>query len=384
MSARCYEARRNGQEPQLAPLPVQYADYTLWQQDALGQESEPESVIARQLAFWREYLAGLPDAIELPTDRPRPAVASHRGAVVPIALSRDLHAGLVGLARACGASLFMVLNACLAGLLTRLGAGPDIAIGSPIAGRTDSALDDLVGFFVNTLVLRADTSGNPSLRELIGRVRAGNLAAYSHQDVPFERLVEVLNPPRSLSHHPLFQVMLAFQNNARPRFEVAGLASRFEPVATASAKFDLSLSVSEERDGAGAPAGIVGAIEYATDLFERGSVEALAGRFIRLLEGAVAAPERALGGIDILGARNARPSCGAGTTLSTRLSRPAWRSCLRRRPQSTGMGLPSYSRRRRSPTGSSTSVPTGWRIICARMGLVLRRWWGCVLGARST
>ena len=124
MSARCYEARRNGQEPQLAPLPVQYADYTLWQQDALGQESEPESVIARQLAFWREYLAGLPDAIELPTDRPRPAVASHRGAVVPIALSRDLHAGLVGLARACGASLFMVLNACLAGLLTRLGAGP--------------------------------------------------------------------------------------------------------------------------------------------------------------------------------------------------------------------------------------------------------------------
>ena len=299
---RCYEARRNGQEPQLAPLPVQYADYTLWQQDALGQESEPESVIARQLAFWREYLAGLPDAIELPTDRPRPAVASHRGAVVPIALSRDLHAGLVGLARACGASLFMVLNACLAGLLTRLGAGPDIAIGSPIAGRTDSALDDLVGFFVNTLVLRADTSGNPSLRELIGRVRAGNLAAYSHQDVPFERLVEVLNPPRSLSHHPLFQVMLAFQNNARPRFEVAGLASRFEPVATASAKFDLSLSVSEERDGAGAPAGIVGAIEYATDLFERGSVEALAGRFMLLLEGAVAAPERALGGIDILGA----------------------------------------------------------------------------------
>jgi len=300
---RCYEAHRDGQAPELAPLPVQYADYTLWQQDALGQESEAESAIARQLAFWREYLAGLPDAIELPTDRPRPPVASHRGAVVGLALSRELHGGLMVLARACGASLFMVLHACLAGLLTRLGAGSDIAIGSPIAGRTDSALDDLVGFFVNTLVLRTDTSGDPSLRELILRVRAGNLAAYSHQEVPFERLVEVLNPPRSLAHHPLFQVMLAFQNNARPRFEVPGLASRFEPVSTASAKFDLSLSLSEERDGDGAPGGIAGAIEYATDLFERASVDALAGRFIRLLEGAVAAPERALGKLDILSAQ---------------------------------------------------------------------------------
>ena len=300
--ARCYDARRDGQAPELAPLPVQYADYTLWQQGALGQESEPASAMARQLGFWREYLAGLPDAIELPTDRPRPPVASHRGAVVGFALSRELHGGLIGLARGCGASLFMVLQACLAGLLTRLGAGSDIAIGSPIAGRTDSALDDLVGFFVNTLVLRTDTSGDPSLRELILRVRAKNLAAYSHQEVPFERLVEVLNPPRSLSHHPLFQVMLAFQNNARARFEVAGLASRFEAVATASAKFDLSLSLSEERDGAGAPGGIVGAIEYATDLFERDSVERLAERFIRVIEAAVAAPERALGKLDILGA----------------------------------------------------------------------------------
>src|SRR5262249_26428023 len=296
---RCYGARRSS--PELVPLPVQYADYTLWQQDALGEESEPESTFARQLAFWREYLAGLPEAIELPSDRPRPAVASHRGAVVPITLSRGLHAGLIALARSPAASLFMVLQACLAGLLSRLGAGGDIAIGSPIAGRTDSALDDLVGFFVNTLVLRTDTSGNPSLRELILRVRAGNLAAYSHQEVPFERLVEALNPPRSLSHHPLFQVMLAYQNNARPRFEVAGLASRFEPVASASARFDLSLSVSEERDGEGLSAGLVGAIEYASDLFERASIEALAQRFIRLLEGAVATPERALGKIDILG-----------------------------------------------------------------------------------
>src|SRR6202022_2054672 len=168
--ARCYEARRGGQAPGLTPLPVQYADYTLWQQEVLGQESDGESAIAHQLAFWRAHLAGLPDAIDLPGDRPR------------------------ALARAGGASLFMVLQAGLAALLTRLGAGSDIAIGSPIAGPTDSALDDLVGFFVHTLVLRTDTGGNPSFRDLIARVRATNLAAYNHQDLPFERLVEVLNP----------------------------------------------------------------------------------------------------------------------------------------------------------------------------------------------
>ena len=300
--AQAYAARRKGQAPALPALPVQYADYTLWQHALLGDESDGESAIARQLAFWRNTLVGLPEQLDLPSDRPRPAVSSYRGDSVALALTPELHRALLRLARESQASLFMVLQAGLAVLLTRLGAGTDIPIGSPIAGRTDSALDDLVGFFVNTLVLRTDTSGNPSFSELIGRVRAVNLAAYSHQEVPFERLVEVLNPPRSLSHHPLFQVMLAFQNNARPRFEVAGLASRSEAVATASAKFDLSLSLSEERDGTGAPGGIVGVIEYSTDLFERASVEKLAERFIRVIEAAVAAPERALGKIDILGA----------------------------------------------------------------------------------
>ncbi|MBV9913331.1 MAG: AMP-binding protein, partial [Sinobacteraceae bacterium] len=299
--SRCYEARRCGGAPELVALPVQYADYTLWQQEVLGSESDEGSALSRQLGFWRETLAGLPEAIDLPSDRPRPALASHRGGVVGLRLSRELHVGLAELARACGASLFMVLQAGLAGLLFRLGAGSDIAIGSPIAGRTDSALDDLVGFFVNTLVLRTDRSGNPSLRELIGRVRAGNLSAYSQADVPFERLVEVLNPSRSLSHHPLFQVMLAFQNNAAARFEVPGLAARFEPVATATAKFDLSLSLREERGEDGGPAGIVGGIEYASDLFDGVSVEALAGRLVRLLEAGVLHPERALASVDILG-----------------------------------------------------------------------------------
>ena len=194
----------------------------------------------------------------------------------------------------------MVLQAGLAVLLTRLGAGSDIPIGSPIAGRTDSALDDLVGFFVNTLVLRTDTSGNPSFRELVARVRTGNLSAYSHQDLPFERLVEIINPARSLSRHPLFQVMLALQNTAEVKLDLDGLSCGFERVATSSAKFDLSVSLGEERGADGAPAGIGGVVEYATDLFDRATIEALIGRLVRLLEAAVADPDRAIRSLDIL------------------------------------------------------------------------------------
>ena len=298
--ARAYAARRHGRCPDLPALPVQYADYTLWQQEALGHESDPHSAIARQLAFWTQPLTDLPDQIALPTDRPRPEVMSHRGGRVELGIGRRLHIRLLALAGASRASLFMVLQAALAALLTRIGAGTDIVIGSPIAGRTDSALDDLVGFFVNTLVLRTDTSGNPSPRELIGRVRAANLAAYSHQDLPFERLVEALNPARSLARHPVFQVMLAFQNNVEPDFELDGLAISQQSVDTASAKFDLWFSLNERRDDDGTPAGMTGVIEYATDLFDRASIETLADRLLTLLEAAVTSPDRAIGAIDIL------------------------------------------------------------------------------------
>ncbi|MFZ1883022.1 MAG: condensation domain-containing protein, partial [Rhodoplanes sp.] len=301
-----YGARVRGSAPRLPGLPVQYADYTLWQHGVLGAESDGASAIAGQLAFWRGALAGLPAELDLPRDRARPAVSSYRGDLVGLHLSAALHGRLLALAREAGASLFMVLQAGLAALLTRLGAGEDIPVGSPIAGRTDSALDDLVGFFVNTLVLRTDTSGDPSFRALIGRVRSANLAAYAHQDLPFERLVEALNPARSLARHPLFQVMLAFQNNAEARPELCGLEVFAEPVATQSAQFDLSVSLGERRGSDGSPAGLEGVIEYATDLFDRSSVEGLAGRLVRLLEGAVGDPGRSISALEILSAAERR------------------------------------------------------------------------------
>ncbi|MEU9117890.1 amino acid adenylation domain-containing protein, partial [Streptomyces sp. NPDC048483] len=295
-----YAARCAGRAPEAAPLPVQYADYTLWQQELLGDENDADAPMGRQLDYWREQLAELPEELTLPTDRRRPAVASHRGAVLPFHLEPALHARLDALAKETGTSMFMVLQAGLAALLTRLGAGTDIPIGTAIAGRTEEALDDLVGFFVNSLVLRTDTSGAPSFRQLLERVRTTDLSAYAHQDVPFERLVEVVNPERSLSRHPLFQVMLDFQNTPEPRLDFGPLAARPHHVDVDTAKFDLSLNIGERRTGDGAHAGIEGIVQYSTDLFDRETVEALGRRLCALLDQAVRDPDAPLDGLEVL------------------------------------------------------------------------------------
>ncbi|MGX4767239.1 amino acid adenylation domain-containing protein [Bacillus mojavensis] len=298
--AAAYTARCHGRAPEWTPLAVQYADYALWQQSLLGSEHDPDSLIAGQLAFWKERLEDLPDQLELPTDYSRPAEPSHQGDTIHFRIDSELHSRLLELARANRVSLFMVLQSGLAALLTRLGAGTDIPIGSPIAGRNDDALGDLVGLFINTLVLRTDTSGDPSFRELLDRVREVNLAAYENQDLPFERLVEVLNPVRSRATHPLFQVMLAFQNTPDAELNLPGTESRLHIHSVGSAKFDVTLEISESRLDDGTPNGLEGLLEYSTDLFKRETVQALADRLLRLLEAAEAAPDQKIGSLDIL------------------------------------------------------------------------------------
>ncbi|MEV0504003.1 condensation domain-containing protein, partial [Streptomyces spectabilis] len=288
--SEAYGARRAGHAPQWEPLPVQYADYTMWQLDLLGDASDPESVLAEQLSYWRTTLADVPEELRLPAAGTRPATASYRGDQVPLRIDAELHQRLTELARAEGATLYMVLQAGLAVLLSRLGAGDDIPVGTPIAGRMDDALDDLVGFFVNSLVMRTDLSGDPSFTELVSRVRDADLSAFAHQDVPFERLVEELVPTRSMGRHPLFQVMLAVQNNAQAVLDLPGLQVGALPGGKAPAKFDLSFDLSEEFDAQGRPAGLKGSITYALDLFDRETVDDLSARFVRVLDACTTDP----------------------------------------------------------------------------------------------
>ncbi|WP_030785460.1 non-ribosomal peptide synthetase [Streptomyces sp. NRRL S-920] len=296
-----YAARLSGGAPRWEELPVQYADYALWERELLGSAEDPGSRLRVQSAYWARALAGLPEQLELPTDRPRPATASFHGEVAAFACDASVHQALLALADAHRVSLHMVLQAAVAALLSRLGAGDDIPIGTPVAGRSEEALDDLVGCFINTLVLRTDLSGDPSPRELLGRVRESALDAHAHQEVPFEHLVDLLNPERSAARHPLFQVMLVLEQNDLGAWRLPGLDVTAVPVGLAVAKFDLTFTLVEERDDAGRPAGLSGQLEYATELFDRETGEELAARLVRFLGSMAASPDVPLSRIDILG-----------------------------------------------------------------------------------
>jgi amino acid adenylation domain-containing protein len=267
------EAYREGRESPLRELPVQYADYAVWQREQLAGE-----VLDRQLSYWKERLAGAPELLELPTDRPRPAVRTYRGATVPVAFPLALLERLQALGRGEGATLYMTLLSAFQVLLSRYGAGEDVVVGSPIAGRTRREVEELIGLFINTLVMRTDLRGDPDFREVLRRVREVTLGAYEHQDLPFERLVAELQPERSLSHSPVFQALFTLQNNEGPGDVLAGLQVSRARGELATAKVDLSLVLAATSQG------LRGELNYSTDLFERATIERMVRHLERVLE----------------------------------------------------------------------------------------------------
>ncbi|MFE5915222.1 amino acid adenylation domain-containing protein [Streptomyces wedmorensis] len=299
--ATAYRARAEGRDPGWEPLPVQYADYTLWQHDLLegpGAEAHRD--------HWRTALAGAPAALELPAARPRPAEASHRGDRAPVAVDAATHEALEKIARDSGATLFMVLQAALAAVLTRHGAGTDLPLATMTAGRDDELLGGLVGFFVNTLVLRTDTSGDPAFTELLDRVRRTDLAAYAHQELPFDRVVEDLNPVRTTAHHPLAQIVVQLHHDYTRGVPGADTAARLFRedgpglLTTVTTKFDLTFALAERRDADGRPAGLTGGLEYATDLFDAPTAALLAAHLERTLRAAAADPGVRIGELPLL------------------------------------------------------------------------------------
>ncbi|NEW55868.1 amino acid adenylation domain-containing protein, partial [Nocardia cyriacigeorgica] len=293
-----YTARTAGTGPDWSPLPVQYADFTLWQHAALGSADNPDSVLAGQIAHWRNELAGLAPVLELPADRPRPAVASGRGATVEFGIGADLAGRIADLAKAHGVSSFMVVHAAYATLLGRLAGVDDIAIGTPVAGRAEEALDELVGMFVNTLVLRTRVDADRSFTDLLAAVRAADVRAFANAELPFERLVEELDPVRSQAHSPIVQALLTFEHRDDTTVRLPGLEVAGYPIDNQVAQFDLALELSEQAD---ADATVLrGVLRYATDLFDQSTAQGFAARFVRVLEAVVAAPELPVGDIDLL------------------------------------------------------------------------------------
>ncbi|OLE37831.1 MAG: hypothetical protein AUG48_03460 [Actinobacteria bacterium 13_1_20CM_3_68_9] len=284
--ATAYAARVSGHAPRWAPLPVQYPDYTIWARGLLGEPRDPRSRYARQSAFWAQYLTGLPDEQPLPFDRPRPDVPSDSGGMVTCRLDVATDAVRL-LARKHGATPFMVHHAAFAAVLSSMGAGTDIALGTVVAGRPDPALDRLVGFFANTIVLRTDTSGDPTFAELLRRVVRSDLAALDHQELPFDRVVQLANPHRSSNRNPVFQVMMSLRESAT-EVVLPGLRVTEHPVQqTRTTKFDLELALVENGDDGS----LTAVLQYSTDLFDRSTAEALLERLAAFLDVVIADPE---------------------------------------------------------------------------------------------
>ncbi|MFF0428845.1 amino acid adenylation domain-containing protein [Streptomyces sp. NPDC004520] len=296
---RAYEARVAGAEASvLEPLTVQYADYAAWQRRVLGSADDPESVLGRELGFWRGALEGLPEEHGLNLDRPRPARASHQGGQVEVGLGEDLFERVTAFARTEGCTPFMVVHAALVAALTRLGAGSDLAVGTPVAGRGERSLQELVGFFVNTLVLRTSSAGDPSFRELLGRVRTADLDAFAHQEAPFDLVLEAVNPTRSLSRHPLFQISLGLETDGGPAFELSGVGTGpVEKFSSGSAKFDLEFFLRSEDEKE-----LRATVLFAAELFDQVTVRRMATLLGEVLAQVLDQPGLRLSDLEVLSA----------------------------------------------------------------------------------
>jgi amino acid adenylation domain-containing protein len=287
--AEIYRGLSRGEESRLPEIELQYADYAAWQ-----REWERSGGLARELGYWKERLAGLSGALELPTDRPRPATQSHRGSRKALRINRELSARLKEVARKQEATLYMALLAGLDALLWRYSGQEDIAVGSPIAGRTRVELEGLIGVFVNTLVMRVEVNGEKSFEELVGRVKEAALGAYENQEAPFERVVEEVEPERAMSHSPLFQVMLVMQNTPAEEIRVEGLKLSGVEAEGETTKFDLTFRLEESGEE------IEGYVEYSEDLFEEETIARMIGHYEKVLEEGSRRPERKISEVEIL------------------------------------------------------------------------------------
>ncbi|MYS81902.1 non-ribosomal peptide synthetase [Embleya scabrispora] len=310
--AAAYTARVRAEAPNRPELSVRYVDYTLWQRELLGDESDPAALLSKQAEYWRRELAGISQPTRLPLDRPRPPIPSHRGDVVDGSLNRTELAAVQALARAHGVTVPMVMQAGVVALLRHLAADTDIAIGSTITGRTDDQLDDLVGTFANTWVLRADLSGDPSFGDLLESVRDKALGAYDNRDAPFERLVELVESERPTAYHPLFQVMFTWKDDFAIDIELPDLTARLEVLDTRTARFDLEFTLFPEPE----TGGLRCRLGYATDLFDRATAADIVARYLRLVRQLTEDPDLPVALADILTAAERDPLLArfAGTT----------------------------------------------------------------------